>query len=74
MNILAAILVIVGIGLIIVGWNGTYANTWYFLSNQQSGGSPPSTPPPAIQNTQGGPSGPPTKSGTQFHPAYGRYQ
>lgn len=43
MNWIALLLIALGFGLILIGWNGSYANVWYYLTGSQmsqQGGNP----------------------------------
>jgi hypothetical protein len=71
MDIWAILLLVFGIALIVIGWNGTYANVWYYLSNQgsppgQQGQMPPMSPG-SQQNSQM------QQGGPTYHPAYQRF-
>ncbi len=40
MNIGAILLIVIGIALIVMGWQGSYAVVWNFLTGQSSGAGP----------------------------------
>jgi hypothetical protein len=47
-NFPAILLVLLGLTLIVVGWNGTYTTTWDFLIGKAPGQSPPSSQSPGV--------------------------
>ncbi len=49
MNVGAILLIVLGIALIVMGWQGSYANVWTFLTGQASGVHA-QTPTPPQQN------------------------
>ena len=54
MDWMAFVLIAVGIALVVMGWTGSYANVWQFMSGTQQ--SPPgNTSPPAPGQQQGPP-------------------